>query len=64
MSTVSNPTLKGSEILLETLITKGFYDPFRVERIAGMPESVGGAALAHGYCLPAFQAGASHTGDV
>ena len=56
MSTVSNPTLKGSEILLETLITKGFYDPFRVERIADMPESGGGAALAPGYYLPAFQA--------
>jgi len=34
----------------------GVDDPFRVESIVGVPESVGGAALAHGYDRPAFQA--------
>ena len=33
------------------------YDPFRVEGIYGMSVSVGGASLAHGYYLSAFQAG-------
>ncbi len=31
-------------------------DPFKVERIIVVTGSVGGAALAHGYSLSAFQA--------
>ena len=35
-------------------------DPFWVEYLIGGWRSVGGAALAHGYCLSAFQAEAAH----
>ena len=48
--TATSTTLKGSHIPGTS------YDPFRVESLMGVHGSVGGATLAHGYNLSAFQA--------